>query len=104
MNGLIRWKLIKQAGYAKPAAHPDLQPEEEALLLDELFKELLRSTIIETRSEDFKEKLTRLAEEATGQFPSFRLWCRTGLIRRIWRRPISASIAACSMCHGAYRN
>jgi len=95
-------KLIKQAGYAKPAAHPDLKPEEEALLLDELFKELLRSDIIEKRSEDFKAKLTE-AEEASSQF--HRLLLAEGMPNA---KSLDAAYqrlnTACAACHKAYRN
>lgn len=95
-------KLIKQAGYAKPAAHPDMNPQEEALLLDELFKELLRSNIIEARTDDFKAKLTE-AEEATGQFHRL-LLVEGKLNEKSLEAAYQRINAACMACHKAYRN
>src|SRR5580704_14098868 len=48
-------KLTQKAGYKTPPAHPDLVPENEALLLHELFKELVRSPIAEQRTQDFRD-------------------------------------------------
>ncbi len=57
-------KLIKKAGYQKSPTHPDLDPAQEALLLDELFKELLRSAGKEKHPADFMARLTE-AERAS---------------------------------------
>ena len=56
-------KLTQKVGYKTPPDHPDLSPENEALLLHELFKELVRSPLAEQRSQDFRDQLIT-AEEA----------------------------------------
>jgi protein tyrosine phosphatase (PTP) superfamily phosphohydrolase (DUF442 family) len=60
-------KLIKKAGYKKPESHPDLDPAHEALLLNELFKELQRSPETSRHAQDFQAKLKE-AEAASGAF------------------------------------
>jgi protein tyrosine phosphatase (PTP) superfamily phosphohydrolase (DUF442 family) len=96
-----RIKLIKQAGYQAPASHPDLDPAHEALLLNELFKELLRSTATEKMGEDFKTQFTA-AEQATA-----------ALRDTLKHSPIVSADAdaafkrvtlACALCHAAHRN
>ena len=94
-------KLIKKAGYIRPADQPDLQPANETLLLDELFKELLRSPEISNRPTDFKSKLEE-AQAAADEFhqsvvselPNFKKM--DAAFQRI--------SDACAACHKAYRN
>jgi protein tyrosine phosphatase (PTP) superfamily phosphohydrolase (DUF442 family) len=59
-------KLVKQAGYREPGSHPDVIPPQEALLLDELFKELRRSQDTERRDGDFRVKLEQAEAAADG--------------------------------------
>jgi protein tyrosine phosphatase (PTP) superfamily phosphohydrolase (DUF442 family) len=96
-----RLKLMKQAGYHAPASNPDVDPAHEALLLDELFKELARSPIAEKRDDDFRSKLAR-AEQAAGEFHTS--LSVTPVIT------LKADVAfqhlndACAACHKAHRN
>jgi len=94
-------KLIKDAGYKSPASNPDLDPPHEALLLDELFKELARSPIGEKRGADFQARLAR-AEQAASEFHE-----------SLAARPVVALKASsafqrlndtCAACHKAHRN
>ena len=96
-----RVKLIKKAGYRGPADQPDLSPANETLLLDEFFKELLRSPEINSRPADFKSKLGE-AQAAADTFhqsvvtelPDFKKM--DAAFQRI--------SDACAACHKAYRN
>jgi protein tyrosine phosphatase (PTP) superfamily phosphohydrolase (DUF442 family) len=94
-------KLLKKAGYRPPAANPDLDPAHESMLLDELFKELLRGTAGPQQDNDFKARLNE-AELAAGAFHS----C-------LGNSPIVSTRAdaayqrvsdACNACHKAHRN
>ena len=94
-------KLIKQAGYRQPDSNPDLEPAHEALLLNELFKELLRSPVTEKRNADFLAKL-RKAEAASD-----------GFYQTLGSAPVVVKTAdasyqrinnACNDCHKMYRN
>lgn len=94
-------KLIKKAGYIRPADQPDLQPANETLLLDELFKELLRSPEVSNRPADFKTKLQEAQAAAdafhqsvVSELPDFKKMDAN--FQRI--------SDACAACHKSYRN
>lgn len=94
-------KLIKQAGYKTPPSSPDLEPEHEALLLHELFKELLRSPAIEKRGQDFRDKLTQTEEAANSLHLDM-------LMNPFDPKRADAAFQhmneSCAACHKAYRN
>jgi len=98
---LDRVNLIKAAGYQTPPSHPDLDPENEALQLHELLKELLRSPIMEQRTPEFRDKLTT-AEEAANSFhlsfliKPFNINRADTMLRR--------TTDGCADCHRVYRN
>ncbi|MCA9012792.1 MAG: hypothetical protein KDB01_23735, partial [Planctomycetaceae bacterium] len=50
-------KRIGEAGWQPPADHPDLEPAHEALLLRELFTELLRTEEVKQQPMEFQEWL-----------------------------------------------
>ena len=94
-------KLIQQAGYKTPPSNPDLDPPNEALLLHELFKELLRSPEMEKHGQDFLDKLMQTEEAANS------------LHLDMLMNPLDAKRADavfqrmnedCAACHKAYRN
>ncbi len=58
-------KLIRKADFKAPPGTPDLDPRNEALQLEELFKELLRNPVTEKRGKEFRELLQQ-AEQASG--------------------------------------
>lgn len=47
-------QLIEEANWQTPTSHPDLVPAHEALLLRELYTELLRSDDVATATDEFK--------------------------------------------------
>jgi hypothetical protein len=96
-----RLKLIKQAGYRAPSSEPDADPSHEALLLDELFKELARSPIAEKRDQDFRARLMR-AEQAAGEFHTS--LSVTPIVSLKSDAAFQRLNDACAACHKAHRN
>ena len=94
-------KLIRQAGFKTPSSHPDLVPENEALLLHEHFKELLRSPILTGRNQDFRDKLTATEEAANTLHLSFLITPFDGKKSEAAFQRVNES---CATCHQAYRN
>ncbi|HEY3855751.1 MAG TPA: hypothetical protein VGO67_15290 [Verrucomicrobiae bacterium] len=95
-------KLIKKAGYLAPVGHPDLDPSQEALLLDELFKELLRSPVLEKRTADFKAKLAEAAS-ASGKLQSS--LSAKGSVNTLQIDNVFTRLSDdCTACHKKYRN
>lgn len=94
-------KLIKKAGYRPPASNPDLDPAHEALLLDELFKELARSPIAEKRGADFQGKLARAEQEAGELHASLMLVPTADLKADASFQRLNDT---CAACHKAHRN
>ena len=93
--------LIKEAGYRTPAAHPDLEPTHQSLLLHELFKELLRSPSTGKRSADFRAQLGR-AESAAAALESG--WSGSPVDAEKAGAAFKQMNNACSVCHQAFRN
>lgn len=93
-------KLIKKAGYKTPSNHPDLEPAQEALLLDELFKELLRSPAVEKHPADFKSKLAD-AERSAAAFQQSIAGGPAGAVADAAFQKLND---ACAACHKSYRN
>jgi hypothetical protein len=93
-------KLIKKAGYKTPSTHPDLDPAQEALLLDELFKELLRSPGVEKRPAEFKANLSDAEHAANALHQS--------LANSAGSKSADAAFQSlnetCAACHKRYRN
>lgn len=104
-------KRIGEAGWQPTADHPDLEPAHEALLLRELFTELLRTEEVKQQPMDFQEWL-RDSEAAALELESQ---------LSVWRnsRPVSSPPAAlsstlaaqlarvlanCQTCHVKYRD
>jgi hypothetical protein len=94
-------KLIQKAGYKTPPTHPDLAPENEALLLHELLKELVRSPLVEERSQDFRDKLVTAEEAANSYHLSFLI---TPFDPKRSDTILQRLTNACAACHQAYRN
>jgi hypothetical protein len=92
-------KLIRKMGYKTPPGHPDLEPAHEALLLDELLKELLRSSDFEKRPADFKSKLDE-AEKAAAYLNK----CLGSGLTNTTEISFQKLNAACLACHKDYRN
>ncbi len=98
---LDRVKLIKSAGYKAPPSSPDLDPENEALQLHELLKELARSSVPDEHPADFRDKLTTTEEAANSFHLSFLIQpFDTNRANRF----LSQTMAGCEACHQVYRN
>jgi protein tyrosine phosphatase (PTP) superfamily phosphohydrolase (DUF442 family) len=99
-------KLIKKAGYEPPMTHPDLIPAHEALLLEELFKELNRSAEIKKRDKDFRGKLDD-AEHAVSELRSA-IESKPNLLHEADKMKLSVAFdkvtSSCATCHKAHRN
>lgn len=99
-------KLIKKAGYQTPATHPDLSPANEAVLLDELFKELIRSPECRKHGADFRTKLLtaeKSAEELKATLES--LPEQPGDADEMKLSAAYKKMAgSCTACHKAHRN
>ena len=94
-------KLIKRAGYHAPSSNPDLDPAHEALMLDELFKELARSPITEKRGPDFLARLAR-AEQAASDIHAFLSAPSVTALKA--DTAFDRLDSSCTACHKAHRN
>lgn len=94
-------KAIRQAGYKVPELHPDIVPANEALLLHELFKELLRSPEMKDKNPEFLDELKQ-GEQATGKF--FEILKRESLDPAEAENAFKAITQNCSSCHKKFRN
>jgi len=92
-------KLIKKAGYKTPSNHPDLDPAQETLLLDESFKELQRSPVVEKRPIEFKAKLANAERAAAAVHQAL-----AGGMVGIMDKEFQNLNDACMACHKTYRN
>jgi protein tyrosine phosphatase (PTP) superfamily phosphohydrolase (DUF442 family) len=99
-------KLIQKASYEQPPTHPDLVPAHEALLLEELFKELNRSPEIKKRDQDFLRKLND-AETAVDQL-RIAMESKPKALSDADKAKLSVAFdsvtSSCSACHKAHRN
>jgi hypothetical protein len=98
---LDKVKLTRAAGYKAPAAHPDLDPTEQALLLHEQFKELVRSPLMKPRAQDFKDKLTTAEEAANSYHLSLIV---TPFNPKRSDADFQHLTDSCAACHAVYRN
>jgi cytochrome c556 len=94
-------KLLQKSGWQAPADHPDLDPAEEALLLQEHFREAARTDDVAKRPADFKQKLAGAESHADA------------LRAALASKPVNADAAklalaqlgaSCASCHKAYRD
>lgn len=94
-------QLVKEAGYKQPPAHPDINPAHEALLLHELFKELLRSPETKKRHQDFQAKLAE-AEQFTRDLHG--ILDNAAVSNEKADAIFQNIINHCASCHKAHRN
>ena len=94
-------KLIRQADFKSPPGNPDLDPGNEALQLEELFKELRRNPTTDRRGKEFGEFLRR-AEQASG---ALRVEMKSsGVVLTDAEAAFRRLGEACNACHKAQRN
>jgi protein tyrosine phosphatase (PTP) superfamily phosphohydrolase (DUF442 family) len=101
-------KQIENAQWQPPAAHPDLTPAHEALLLREQFTELLRTDEVRGRPLAFRELLERTRAAAESLETQLRDESAARPVTSAARRLLSASLASinndCVQCHRAHRD
>jgi protein tyrosine phosphatase (PTP) superfamily phosphohydrolase (DUF442 family) len=100
-------KTIAQAGWRSPPDHPDLDPAHEALLIQEHFTELLRTSSVQHEPESFRQMLQDSQQAARELEAALREWQSTSssaappeTIQRLSDR-ISAN---CKSCHQKSRD
>ena len=117
MSGLVeamvevdrRWdhlKAIQQAGWGAPAQQPDLIPRSEALLLEEVYRELQQHPVVQARGREFLDELRR-AESSANELHLLLKTNELPLHSVIASRAdaLAKSIAnQCSRCHRRFRD
>lgn len=104
-----RWsavQAIQAAGWKVPALHPDLVPAQEALLLQEAFREFARLPAIEGKPDAFKS-LLRQPETLAGELHSILKSAPTPLptADRTRADDVMKSLGThCAACHRKFRN
>ncbi|MEZ6135731.1 MAG: hypothetical protein R3C53_12545 [Pirellulaceae bacterium] len=100
-------QLIAESGWRTPSRHPDLEPAHEALLLRELFTELLRTDEVAQQPEDFRGWLKSSETAAEELEAELKTWKKAGGIAPPLIRlgELSERISAdCKACHVKYRD
>jgi protein tyrosine phosphatase (PTP) superfamily phosphohydrolase (DUF442 family) len=104
---LANLQRIAQAGWQVPTSHPDLVPAHEALLLRELYAEMLRSEEVAHESEAFRGWLQE-GEQQLATLESLLRRRATGDEEGTLRQQLNQSQAAiesnCQGCHHQYRD
>lgn len=99
-------RKLSATAWQPPAAHPDLDPAHQALLLRELFTELLRTGVVEHEPDAFQ----RLVREGEAAGAALEILLRTQPAARHpgWRSEADAAFtritANCARCHQQYRD
>ena len=94
-------KLIRKADFQVPPGNPDLDPGNEALQLEELFKELLRNPATDKRGKEFRELLHR-AEQASA---ALQVELKSSRVVRTNAEEAFRRLGeSCTACHKAQRN
>ena len=101
-----RLQAVRQANFAKASAAPDLDAAHEALLLQESFRELIRSAAVKGRNADFMDRLHH-AESASGRLHALLkenpvAW--DAARRKTANDLFDAVKSDCTACHRTYRN
>lgn len=104
-----RWEnlqAVQKAGFRPPPQHPDLAPAAEALLLSELYRELLRSDHLPVQNSDLRAQFVK-AEQGARDIHAF-LKSNSSLTapaeraeaEALWKR----AAQSCADCHKKHRN
>lgn len=100
-------KLIAASDWRTPEKHPDLNPPHEALLLRELFTEMLRSPEVQTEPEDFKRMLREsesAARELVSLLSSWHASNRKIAVPEAIPRQVKRLADNCKACHERFRD
>ncbi len=98
----LRWEnlaLAREAGWAAPPDHPDIDPAHEVLQVRELFRELARDQAVQKRPEDFRVLLSEAEQSAADLETTVRSRDQAGADAARTRLDDT-----CKRCHQAYRN
>ena len=102
-----RLKLIAASGWQRSAAHPDLDPPHEALLLREHFTEMLRTEAVQREPAAFQALLQEGESAARELEAAFAPWKESAIGTPV-PEAISASFAriskSCTACHQHFRD
>lgn len=99
-------KLIAASNWSAPSDHPDLDPAHEALLMREIFTELLRTDEVAARPDDFRGWL-RSSEAAARQLETaWERWQSAGAEAppRRFTELAEQITSDCKACHLKYRD
>ena len=104
-----RWehlKAVRNAGYAAPPDHPDIDPANEAVILWELYREAQRLPESASQGHDFMEQLRQAEKGAREAERLLRLHANKPgpELRAELDDAFTAMGRACSACHQTYRN
>ncbi|MEZ6128449.1 MAG: hypothetical protein R3C59_07185 [Planctomycetaceae bacterium] len=104
-------KLIAEAGWKSPVDHPDLEPAHEALLLRELFTEVLRTEEVQQQPEDFQHWLRDSEASARELETQLNTWNDARQSSPSPAAPpaelatqMERILANCKACHVSYRD
>lgn len=92
-------KLIRAAKFQTPAAHPDLNPANEAVILMEHFREAQRILTVKTKA-DLLQAFARAEEEARELEALFRTSTEPARLEKAFE----AVGKSCARCHRAHRD
>jgi protein tyrosine phosphatase (PTP) superfamily phosphohydrolase (DUF442 family) len=96
-----RMKAVAEAGWISPPHHPDVGAAHEALLLRELFTELLRTEDTWTRSEGFPAMLQESEQAAKGLEAALQADTVDPAAAQAALHRVAAN---CAACHKTYRD
>lgn len=93
--------LLQKAGYQPSTTDPDLVPAHEALLLKELFTELLRSPDLQIGTQDFQKQMTEAARGASELHSAL---SANPFVLEKANTALKSVNNSCTTCHKKYRN
>lgn len=102
-----RLKECKAAGWKAPQDHPDLDPPHEALILREVYTELMRTPDFAARKDDFKGWMQEAEKAGQELETELQAWKKTGYAGAPPAKlepALKALQNNCAACHKAYRN
>jgi protein tyrosine phosphatase (PTP) superfamily phosphohydrolase (DUF442 family) len=99
-----RLKLARAAGWKVPPDHPDVDPPHEALQLVEQYREAERLPRTKERPDEFRRWLEEAREAAEKLETALRPRGGEGVNREAAESAFKTVDAACTRCHGSYRD